>query len=161
MHHKPPTIELPERMEILRERATRRNESLIMLLRRINEEQLTVGRLGLLIDIEEFEGTAQPYIATYCTEDIVNWHEQDDNTDTVSEQKLRMVVLRETANKLQDDLSWKEEAAFVLKWRSLCFSVCDCAQIASWLLYLRVLPGPPANTRTRRQTTPHPKPLPC
>ncbi len=48
MHHKPATIELPESMEILRDNATMRNESLQMLLRRINEEQLALGRVGLL-----------------------------------------------------------------------------------------------------------------
>ena len=51
MHHKPPVIELPPQMESMLESATQDNESLSMLLRRINEEQLTTGRLGLLADL--------------------------------------------------------------------------------------------------------------
>ena len=53
MWHKPPVIELPAIMEPLREMATLKHESLDMLLRRVNEEQLVGGRLGLLLDLPQ------------------------------------------------------------------------------------------------------------
>src|SRR5687768_7877571 len=70
LHNKPPTIELPAAMEPLRESATMFAESLEVLLRRINEEQLVTGRLGLLLDLpKDPDPTAPlPYIALYVAE---------------------------------------------------------------------------------------------
>jgi hypothetical protein len=51
MHSKPPTIELPKALEPMMERATINGEGLAHLLRRINEQQLITGRLGLLLDL--------------------------------------------------------------------------------------------------------------
>lgn len=97
MHHKPPVIELPAAMEPIREFATNRGESLEMLLRRINEEQLIVGRIGLLADIED-KGPrlGQPYIATYVGERILNWDEGE--ASPLSLQNVNLVVLDESGN---------------------------------------------------------------
>ena len=51
LHLKEPTIELPPELEFIRLNATLHGESLSMLLRRINEEQLVTGRVGLLLDL--------------------------------------------------------------------------------------------------------------
>jgi len=103
MHHKPPTIDLPAELEYLRENATRRKESLELLLRRINEEQLAKGRLGLLLDMKTKPDTKEPFfIVTYCAQDIVNW---DDGGDDVGDKSdvLRMVVLNESGLERQED----------------------------------------------------------
>lgn len=104
MHAKPPVIELTPRLEALREKATMRGESLEMLLRRINEEQLTTGRLGLLLDVVKKART--PYISLYGAESPINWNE---GTSTDGEQdELRMVVLDESEPELQSNFGWKK-----------------------------------------------------
>jgi hypothetical protein len=108
MHHKPPTIELPEVLEPLREAATVRGESLEILLRRINEEQLVTGRSGLLLDVDL--DADLPYIAPYIAEHIINW---DDGTrDDLVKQNLNLVVLEETEFERQTDFEWDTEEKF-------------------------------------------------
>ena len=89
MHDKPANIELPPQMEPLRERATPQGESLQLLLRRINEEQLVSGRLGLLVDLPESASEPLPFLALYVAESIRNW---DDGGDD----KLSLVILDES-----------------------------------------------------------------
>lgn len=125
MHHKPATIELPAAMEPLREVATLRNESLDMLLRRINEEQLITGRLGLLTDIPKTPsrsdfgvqagGTTRtasdlPYIALYEAEDIINW--DDGRRDGIEVQNLNLVILDETEFERNNDFEWEEQKKY-------------------------------------------------
>jgi len=115
MHNKPPVIELPEQLEPLREKATVTGESLIALLRRVNEEQLVTGRLGLLVDVPTGPGEQQPYIAFYRAEDVINW---DDGSSTeLILQALNLVVLNESENERghADALDWE----FVRKFRVL------------------------------------------
>jgi len=95
MHHKPATIELPEKMEPLREEATIRGESLQMLIRRVNEHQLVTGRLGLLADIPDGAPVGVlPYIAMYKALDVINWDEEA--RDEQSRKQLNFVVLNES-----------------------------------------------------------------
>lgn len=105
MHHKPPVIEVPKIMEPMLERATLNGESLEMLLRKINTEQLTTGRLGLMLDIEDGALVgSMPYIATYDAESILNW---DDGTrQELALQNLNLVVLDESDNERGDDFEW-------------------------------------------------------
>lgn len=109
MHHKPPVISLPESMEPLRERATVKNESLEMLLKRINEEQLITGRCGLLADMP-LSPTATsprgelPYLSMYIAEDMINW--DDGRRDGIEIQNLNMVVLAEGEYERIDTFSW-------------------------------------------------------
>lgn len=105
MHRKPATIELPEKMEDLRLKATARNESLQALLRRINEEQLKLGRTGLLADVAE--SIDMPYIAIYEAEDIINWDEG--RSDGIEVQNLNLVTLNETENERIADFEWEEK----------------------------------------------------
>jgi hypothetical protein len=71
MYTKPPSFELPSSIKFLEESATPNKEPLSLLLQRINQEQLTVGRVGLLSDVSDSGG--DPYIVTYTTETIIDW----------------------------------------------------------------------------------------
>ncbi len=113
MHHKPPTIELPKKLEAMLERATLRNESLQMLLRRINEEQLITGRLGLLLEVPDSPGPVLPYIALYQAEHIINW---DDGARGNAElNSLNLVVLDESQEERINSFEWED----VKKYRVL------------------------------------------
>jgi len=107
MHSKEPVINLPPELEALRFNASNKKETLQQLLRRINVEQLTAGRLGLLTDIDE--KTKLPYLALYSAESIINWDESNDfeNTDQVN-----LVVLDETSLVRASDFSWKLEEKY-------------------------------------------------
>lgn len=105
MHHKPATIELPESMEGLRENATIKGNSLQLLLRTINEHQLTTGRICLISDIPDTAPVGVlPYIAWYKAKDLLNW---DDSTrDDQARQELNLIVLDESKN-VREGLKWK------------------------------------------------------
>lgn len=110
MHHKPPTIELPEKLAPLREKATLRDESLAMLLRRINEEQLVTGRLGLLLDLPAVEAKGAevlPYIAFYAAEKIINWDEG--RRDGIVVDNINLVALDESEYERKQDFTWEWE----------------------------------------------------
>jgi hypothetical protein len=133
MHNKPPTIELPSQLEDMRTKATLRNESLEMLLRRINEEQLTAGRLGILADvIDSGERAGTPYLATYIAEHVINWDEGqqsreldggtgDDRIEVTEPQNLNFVSLNESGFERQTSFEWKE----VEKYRILLLGDVD------------------------------------
>lgn len=132
MHQKPPVIELPAALEPLRERATLANESLEVLLRRINTEQLVTGRLGLLVDFpvntrmlaQDANSTSDvvskgvaprevPYIAVYTSETIINW--DAGFRDGLGVDSLNFVSLDESEYERQEDFSWLQ----VKKYRVL------------------------------------------
>jgi hypothetical protein len=74
LHREPPTITLPNKLEPLRERAMSDGNGLDALLRVINGEQLTTGRLGLMVDpVEGGKVTDPPLIHVYSAEAIINW----------------------------------------------------------------------------------------
>ncbi len=107
LHQKDATIELPASMEPMRELATTRGESLQMLLRRINEQQLVTGRVGLLADLPSGPSlTPTPYIATYLERTIINWDDGSGDDDLLT--SLNMVVLDESSLQRQGDgFDWK------------------------------------------------------
>lgn len=111
MHQKPPTIELPAVMEPLRENATSSGESLELLLRRINEEQLVTGRLGLLLDLPVNPDPTNPlpYIAMYVAESIRNW---DDGELEEGKLNLNLVILDESGFRRADDFEWKSASKY-------------------------------------------------
>jgi hypothetical protein len=113
MHSKPPVIELPTALEYLREKSTRQKESLELLLRRINEEQLAVGRLGLLLDSNAVPDPKAPFfIATYRAEDIINWDDGGSERGDKSD-KLRMVVLNESGlERKPGHFEWEEQERY-------------------------------------------------
>jgi len=105
MHHKPAVIEVPAKLEPLIEKATLRNESLQMLLRRINEEQLTTGRLGIMLEVPE-KSAALPLIALYVAEDLINWDEGA--RDETEIDALNLVVIDETEQeRTEDGFEWE------------------------------------------------------
>lgn len=114
LHQKEPTIELPAALEPLRSKATVNGESLSMLLRRINTEQLITGRIGLLADLPENPDPANPmpYLVTYIAETILNW---DDAEETEGYNSLNLVVLNESGFMRDSDFNWNE----VKKYRVL------------------------------------------
>lgn len=107
LHQKEAIIELPTEMEYLRERASASGEPLNALHRRINVEQISTGRLGLLVDMRETPDPAHPnpYIALYTAESLINW---DDNTETDEYGKLNLVVLDESGHKRVNIFDWKD-----------------------------------------------------
>jgi len=105
IHQHDAKIELPPRMEYLRKKATISGESLLMLLRKINEEQLITGRLGLLIDLPANTDPAnpEPFISMYVAESITNW---DDRSSQIGENELDFVILNESSWE-REEFSWK------------------------------------------------------
>lgn len=111
MHHKPAVFELPTAMEFMREDATVRNESLQMLLRRVNEQQLALGRLGLLADVADSgERKDLPYIATYLGETVINWDEG--RSDGIEIQNLNFTSLDESEFERIADFEWELQQKF-------------------------------------------------
>lgn len=107
MHSHPPKINLPSELEGI---TTTKNETMSQLLRRINEEQLITGRMGLLLDIPSGPvGEDLPYIATYTAETLINW---DDGDMGQIPQVLNMVVLNETEQKRVNNFSWEEKEKY-------------------------------------------------
>lgn len=110
MWQKPPTIELPESMEPIRENATTNGESLEILLRRINEQQLVTGRIGLLADLpRDAEPNTLPYVALYVAQSVVNW---DDSSDQRSTNSLNLVVLDESGFVRTHDFTWEKKSKY-------------------------------------------------
>jgi len=111
LHHKPATIELPAAMESLLDNATVKGESLEGLLRRINEEQLITGRLGILADVPDGAPVGvMPYIAMYKAEDIINW--DDGKREDPVKQNLNFVVLDESEQERIDIFNWEQKEKY-------------------------------------------------
>lgn len=103
MHREPPNIELPAGMKDMLEDATLLGESLEMVLRKVNAQQLISGRLGLLGDIRKDGETARPVIAMYKELAIRNWDDTSISDDDVD---VRMVVLDESGYEMDASFTW-------------------------------------------------------
>lgn len=111
MYCKAPKIKLPPQMEALRKKATPNGETLDMLLRRINVEQLVTGRLGLFADFPSRPTPDQlPYIVLYEAEHIINWDHGDFDESNLP--RLNLVVLCETAFERTDTFDWEQEEKY-------------------------------------------------
>lgn len=118
MFTKDPNIELPAKMEPLRDNATTNNETLIMLLRRIYVEQLSKGRVGLLADIPQNPDPSNPlpYLTTYDALSVRNW-DDGENGDTVTTDvsHLNFVILDESGvRRLADTFDWEDVTRYRL-----------------------------------------------
>ena len=71
IHDRDVTIELPEGMEYIREKANKDGLPLTELHKKITYNLLTIGRYGLLAEAPE--GGGDPYIAGYAGDKIINW----------------------------------------------------------------------------------------
>lgn len=106
MHREPPTIELPAKLEPLREYATFNGEGLNWLLQKINEQQMLMGRYGLLLDVATgASATAMPYIVGYNAESIVNWDSSKVGDDK-GPRATNLVILNESDFERRSGLAW-------------------------------------------------------
>lgn len=103
LHQKPPVINLPKKLEPLLTKATSNGETLVQLLRRITQEQLTPGRVALVFDIDS--KTSEPYISIYKAEAAINWDQLDG--------RLQFVVLDESGFE-RDGFQWKHREEYRL-----------------------------------------------
>lgn len=105
LHNKHAVIELPQELEPLRNKCTELGEPMELLLQRINLEQLTTGRVGILLDFPKKVDPANPlpFIALYIAEAMRNWDTAD---STVDNAKLRLVTLDESGLSLTNDFTW-------------------------------------------------------
>lgn len=107
MHMKPAVIKVPQRLAPMVDKATIQGEGLQMLLRRINEAQLTYGRCGLLVDaptgVDAYN--ALPYISFYEPQRIINWDagRRDEGRNT-----LDLVVIDESGFQ-REGFTWVTE----------------------------------------------------
>lgn len=110
LHKKPPTITLPTKMKDVQSNF---KETPAQLLRRINEEQLVTGRLGLLCDLPRNPDPSNPlpYIAMYSAEAVKNW---DTSEDINKESVLNYVVLDESGyvRNPQDPFQWDAQTRY-------------------------------------------------
>lgn len=109
MHTEPPKISLPKELENI---VTTKGEGPAELLRKINEQQLITGRIGLLLDLpsEATTGKDIPYMAIYEAERIVNW--DDGKVENLVPQSLNLVVLDESETERVEQFSWKEKQKY-------------------------------------------------
>ena len=88
-----PLVEYPPRFADHLEDLTVDGLSHVELARRVVEEDLTLGRLGLLADVAQ-EGAPRAYVSVYSAQNIVNWS----TAKIEGRQVLTRVVLRETVD---------------------------------------------------------------
>jgi hypothetical protein len=104
--NKDATIEVPKKLEYIKEEATSEGDTILQLMRDINVEQLLVGRCGLLADLPTRvrRQAARPYFTMYKAEKILNW--DIGSRGLVPYRQLNHVVLDESENERQADLSY-------------------------------------------------------
>lgn len=83
---KAPTVELPTKLEYIKENADSNFATLRQFSKIVLDEQFITGRAGILV--ERDPGGSRPYMIMYEAENILNWAVD-------SEQRVTMVVLRE------------------------------------------------------------------
>lgn len=107
MHMKPAQVRVPKRLEAMLKKATIQGEGMQMLLRRINEHQLTYGRCGLLVDAPTGADVdkATPYLSFYSPERIINW---DAGKLDEGMNSLDLVVLDESGYQ-REGFTWTNE----------------------------------------------------
>jgi hypothetical protein len=102
MHREPAEIKLPAALEPMRELATRKGETLLQLLRRINEQQILLGRFGLLADV--LPDRTVPHLVGYPAQTIRNWDDRND----IGLEDLSLVVLDES-RAARSGFGWVDE----------------------------------------------------
>lgn len=108
--NKPPVIEgiKGTPLEYLETQATHEGESLERLLYRINEAQISTGRIGLLADMPAGQsiGVPKPYISMYSESSIINWDASFQGE--LARESLNLVVLDESGPKRTGTFTWDE-----------------------------------------------------
>lgn len=121
LHYKSAQITLPDSMQGIR---SNEGETMQQLLRRINEQQLVTGRLGLLADlpVNPDRANPMPYIALYNAETIRNW---DVGVVGSTLAKLNYVVLDESGFTNRDTAD-----VFTRVWETR-YRVCSIGNLAT------------------------------
>jgi hypothetical protein len=109
LHRVEAEIELPAKLEPLREKATKDGMPLAALHERITYELFATGRHSLLVDAPE-EGAEVPYLASYTAESLINWS-YDQDFYVLDESHLN-----------RDGFEWKEAHQYrVLELKNLVY----------------------------------------
>lgn len=115
MHRKDADIELPEKLDSLRKKATFDGQGLQALIQKVTEEQMLMGRIGVMCDIKNGSTSKDlPYFVTYQTEKIINWDSNKTSEDSGPRQ-TQFVVLDETGMERTAGIAWQN----VMKYRVL------------------------------------------
>ncbi len=108
--NKPPVIEglKGTPLEYLQTKATHEGESLERLLYRINEAQISTGRIGILADMPAGDnfGQPKPYISMYNETSIRNW--DAGFAGELATEAINLVVLDESGPRRTGTFQWKE-----------------------------------------------------
>lgn len=94
-----PAVEFPERLRDHLDDITMADESFNMVVQHIAAEVLTVGRIGVLVDMA-LEGGKRPYWTTISAERIINWRTEKVGADPA---RLTLVVIEEAPRKETDN----------------------------------------------------------
>jgi hypothetical protein len=99
-------------LEYLETKATHEGESLERLLYRINEAQISTGRIGIFADMPKGEtvGPPQPYISMYSEYSIINWDASFQGE--LSTESLNLVVLDESGPRRMNTFQWEDCAQY-------------------------------------------------
>jgi hypothetical protein len=94
-------------LEYLETKATHEGESIERLLYRVNEAQISTGRIGLLADMPAgATGGDQPYISMYNELSIINW--DAGFAGELATESLNLVVLNESGPRRYTAFEWKD-----------------------------------------------------
>ncbi len=114
-------VVVPERVRRdLQADATQTGLPLQRLIQNVIQEQLKVGRIGVLVD-RSTSGSGRPYMRTYTAESITNW----DEAEVDGRKILTLVVLREKARDRRqgvcgdgapDIFDWTEQDQYRVYW---------------------------------------------
>ena len=119
MHRKPAVIELPDAMSSLIDSATANGESALMVLRKINEAQVTTGRIGVLGDLVPSSlrvNDVVPILSLYEECAIRNWHASGYVEGVAN---MDMIILDESGHKMNmDTYEWEKEERYRMLVRS-------------------------------------------
>lgn len=133
---KDPTIEAPESLNELLEKATADGLTIGELIKQLSAEAILQGRLGLLVDMDD--KSQRSYLVPYAVETIINWDDEQ-------------VVLHETVYERDAQDRFKMNAIEQYRQLSLDDGAYTCtiwrkpkdnlsSTVAEWVVYSTVVP---------------------
>lgn len=114
MHRKDPEFQLPPKLEAMRTRACFGGEGLLWLLKKINEHQLWLGRIGLMLDVKTGARADElPYVVNYEAEKMNNWDSTIVADGAAGERRLKFVTLNESGQeRLPGSVQWQQKTRY-------------------------------------------------
>lgn len=111
LNFKNATVQVPDQMLPMLESITAQGETVHELIKRIHTQQLTTGRLFLMVDVPVANQTNPlPYLSLYHAEPVINW---DNTSRNENEEELNLVVIEEIYNlRNQGQLDWNQEVRY-------------------------------------------------